>query len=285
MTILGMRNVWRPRVTQAIEKHALYVASSPKAEHLCMTTTPDTVELWNTSTDALVTKQAVGKVGQLFAHSAGCVVRVGDKVVLVPLDGKPQSIALDTDVRALGVMKNDLLIAGEKHVSVVQLDGVKKDQCLAVKGITALSAVGSSLAVGTDVGQVSLLDCAGNDSTLKNTFFDNTPSSTVERITAGPRGTVAVGFANGLVGLWSTDDGSLLTSANLHGSINHLLVKDRELFAASELGDSRSWDLTSLMQNDCELVRHAWKEVPVGWENGRPVVKGIPSAHRCADSQ
>ncbi len=99
---------------------------------------------------------------------------------------------------------------------------------------------------------------------------------------AGPPGTVVVGYANGHVGLWSVDNGSLLHSARLHGPVVHLRVVGGQLVAVSSLGDNLSWELTPMTIDRCELLRQIWEQVPAVWTGGLPVEQSPPPDHACA---
>ena len=110
--------------------------------------------------------------------------------------------------------------------------------------------------------------------------FQDVASSRVAHIASGPAGTVAVGYANGLVGLWSLRDGTLLASERLHGQITHISVDAQGLVAVTDLGDHLSWDLGAFYAPYCELLKAVWAGVPVVWQ-GRPVPSDPPGDHPC----
>jgi hypothetical protein len=93
--------------------------------------------------------------------------------------------------------------------------------------------------------------------------------------------TLALGFRDGTVGLWSTEDGSRLESASLSGPVEHLLVSGNELYAASELGSYVSLDLGAYSEAYCDLLRDIWEAVPVLLERGTPVLREPPADHPC----
>ncbi|MFH0900491.1 MAG: hypothetical protein V2A73_07670 [Pseudomonadota bacterium] len=105
------------------------------------------------------------------------------------------------------------------------------------------------------------------------------------RLHAGPPGTLIAGFANGMLGLWNIQNGTLLDSARLHGSIAHLLVFEDSLYAATELGSYVVMRLGIFSQDYCELLGDIWNNVPVVWENGLPVALTPPFNHRCRRSR
>jgi len=97
----------------------------------------------------------------------------------------------------------------------------------------------------------------------------------------GPRDTLIVGYENGVLGLWNLNDGSQLGHGRLHGPVVHLLLEQRHLFAASELGGQLSWDLSPFFLADCALAKQVASHVGVAWEHGRPVKVPYPDHHPC----
>jgi len=112
-------------------------------------------------------------------------------------------------------------------------------------------------------------------------LFESIPSSPVPRMVAGPLDTIIAGFGNGMVGIWSLQSGALLGQSFLHGPVAHLLLDGSRLHAASELGDSLSWDLSIFDRDYCDVVKEVWQEAPASWESGVPVLRAPPRAHRC----
>jgi hypothetical protein len=100
-------------------------------------------------------------------------------------------------------------------------------------------------------------------------------------IKEGPKRTLAVGFANGFLGLWSADRGSLLHSERLHGPVVHLARRAQKLYAASDLGDHVVVDLGVFHSSYCDVLQNVWKEVPVVWRDGELTLQAPPVSHRC----
>ena len=141
-------------------------------------------------------------------------------------------------------------------------------------------AVGAHVVAGFRDGNLELLPLeAGRPK--PSVAFESIPSSPVTEIRAGPRGTAIVGFANGVLGLWNLADGKPLKRTRLHGSIVHLHQKGTRLYAASELGRTRIWDLGVFDVDYCRLLRRIWTRVPVTWRGGLPVKHPPPAGHRC----
>jgi hypothetical protein len=164
---------------------------------------------------------------------------------------------------------------------VLALDGaatVQRSWAIGAEA-AAMAEVGSTLVVGYRGGQLGLFTL---DGTTTRVSFQQVPSSRPLVIVPGPLGTVAVGYTNGVFGLWSLRDGALLGRARLHGRIAHLRIEDQVLHAATDLGETASWDLTVFYEGYCSLLREIWAHVPVTWESGRPVERAPAPTHPCA---
>ena len=108
-------------------------------------------------------------------------------------------------------------------------------------------------------------------------------TSLVLRLMPGPRQTLVAGFGNGHLGIWSLATGKRLHHARLQGGVRHLLLKDRRLHAASELGHTLTWDLGIYYLNECALLRKVWRGAPLVWKGGRAVEAPAPPDHRCSE--
>ncbi len=139
---------------------------------------------------------------------------------------------------------------------------------------------GHYVVVGFAEGSIELIPTAS--SRLKPSYaFEQVPSSPPVRILAGPMGTLIIGYANGLVGIWNQSDGTRLAHAQLHGPVVHLLLENGKLYAATELGGHLVWDLSAFYRDYCELLREVWQQVPVIWYEGHPTARPPPADHRC----
>ncbi len=112
--------------------------------------------------------------------------------------------------------------------------------------------------------------------------LDDLPSSPVTARAEGPAGTVALGFASGVVGLWHTASGQLLHQVRVHGAVVEVSVAGATLRARSELGDRIEADLSALTSPYCDLLRDVWARVPITIDGARPAAAGPPAGHRCA---
>ena len=166
--------------------------------------------------------------------------------------------------------------------TVFNLSGEETLRLLASVGITAVARLTTDwLAVGYANGNVELLrsqeTSATTASATPNQSLERTPASGVTRIIPGPMGTLIAGYGNGFVGMWSMRDGKLLADGHIHGPIEHLLLEDHGLYAASSLGQHLVWDLSTFYVERCTLLREVWQRVPVVWQEGRAVAATPPS--------
>ena len=154
-------------------------------------------------------------------------------------------------------------------------------------GIAAIARIDADhLAVGYDNGNIELLTSRtatpGDVPTTRSGYsFERTPSSPVTRILSGPMNTLIAGFGNGAVGVWSWRDGKRLADGRTHGPIEHLLLENHRLYAASALGQHLMWDLSTLYDERCTLLREVWASVPVVWQDARAITVPPPAKHPC----
>jgi len=254
--------------------------ASAAGDLLCIATWGDEVEQWRMSIDALAARTRLPGVTDLQATASSCLALAGNSAIAIDSSGTVQPIAVQ-DPSALAVNDDEVWLADSRsvrHFSPALLPLARHGVDIVV---SALAANARWIVLGTRGGGIELMD-RRNGQRLARPTFEGTPASPVLRLAIGDRGVVAAGFANGLVGLWSVDDGRRLLEARLHGPIVHLLLGSDRLLAASELGGSLRWDLGVFAQSQCQLLREVWREVPVEWEEGQAVLRPPPTNHPCA---
>jgi len=148
------------------------------------------------------------------------------------------------------------------------------------EGITATAPIGSWIARGYADGAIELEPATATGEPPRFNLED-LPSSQVEQLGAGPRGTLLAGFADGTVGIWSTTNGARLFHLKLHGPVTRLVLEQGQLSAETDLGDRQDLDLSILEGDYCALMQSIWAEVPVLWEDGIPVARDPDPAHLC----
>ncbi|MCP4901562.1 MAG: WD40 repeat domain-containing protein, partial [bacterium] len=253
----------------AVENRARLASQSEDGQLLCLVTWDGLFELWHVSEDRVLYTDSPSAITRLVAVPGGCLSHSADgQVRLVRADTTLQTFA--EGATAIGCENDEIFVATGNLVSTYTLGGEQSATIEAVEGISAIARMHGRIVVGTSQGPLLAYDEVKTDS--EPSAMRTTPLAPVTRIGAGPSGTMAVGFANGEVALWDLETGGMLMKARLHGEINHLAVGDSGLVAASELGQTLNWDLSSLVESRAEFLRRIRTAAPAVWENGRPVV-------------
>ncbi|MCC6748899.1 MAG: protein kinase [Deltaproteobacteria bacterium] len=148
-------------------------------------------------------------------------------------------------------------------------------------GLTAAARVEEGFALGFEDGTIDLAPAEDGARRPRTRFERGTAGSPVLRLIPGPRETLVVGHASGLVALWDLRTGVRLEELRLHGAVQHLSLVGSRLQGASELGDARSWDLGLYALPYCELLVRVWREVPLRAEGPAFVLQPVPPDHPC----
>jgi len=257
---------------------SVYVSQSADRETLCVLRRDGSVRRYQRNSSQLPGAWKVDEqqrpARQIIALGGACVLRSSNTVGWLDKSGA-RPVKIEGSAQALGRGAQGVLVAAGDYAWKIDNSGVATLKRKIDLGATAIGHSGEQLAVGFSDGSVEL---HGNDGS--NIVLDKTPSSSVERIAAGPANTLIVGHGNGALGVWDATSGRLLASARLHGPVVHLVLDGKVLHAASELGQHLRWDLAPLEMDRCALLRAIWKRVPVVWRDGR-VVLTPPPKHPC----
>jgi hypothetical protein len=266
---------------------------------LCIQTYNDGVELWDLAADDVAVQERMPGLQQVHALSEGCAALANGKVILLHRHGPSSPLGLDGAASAVGSGARRVLVAAGTRVSTFTPDGALIASHLVGARVTAVTQLppaggdhcgeaasiagqGQQLAVGFSNGNVELRSAKGAGAGTRPTLtLEETPASAPLRVLAGPHGTVIVGYASGVLGIWSQRDGSRLGHASLHGQVVHLLLRNQRLYAATDLGQHLQWDLAPFYRQHCDLLRDLWSHVPVVWEDGRAAPRSPPDAHAC----
>jgi hypothetical protein len=272
---------WDPgdrRWARAVSETARLASATGDAGVLCLVTHDDALEIWDLGSDE---RRAIGSVPaatQVRATPHGCVTLAGGTARFHGLDARES--VLGDGVRAMALEGDEVLVATERAVSVLDLDGEERASHSVGAGVCAVLRTGEWLVLGFCNGSLELSPLrAGRRRAVRS--FERTPSSSVVELVAGPAGTLIAGFANGVVGLWDVRTGFQIEQVQLHGAAIHLVVRDGVLHAATDLGDHAVLDLSVLEQPRCDLLRRIWDEVPVLWEGGTPIPTPPPREQEC----
>lgn len=266
---------WRKHV----EQNARLARELPGGERLCTATHQDSVVAWNIQSDSGSTPVSVPGLREVVAVPGACVSLSENGEARVHLDsGSTRQIA--SGASAIGWDGQRVLVAIDRTIRLFRATGEPLTTIPADVGITAMAGVEGAIAVGYRDGSIELVSPDGSKPS-PGTAFDDAPSVPVESILAGPPGTIAAGFLNGMLVVWDLRSGATLHTSQLHGPVAHLNLSGHQLSAASELGDHVRVDLSVLSRDYCELLQEVWKEVPVVWSEGRVVEQSMPEGHRC----
>jgi len=111
--------------------------------------------------------------------------------------------------------------------------------------------------------------------------LEASPSSQVTSLLALPRGTLAVGFADGRLGLWQLSDGANLVMRYLHGPVRWLAESGERLWAGSELGEVAEIDLATFSAPYCDFLGQVRTAVPTVWRAGAPSLAAVDALPAC----
>jgi len=241
------------------------------------------VELWDVPTGRRLATVAVPHVERALVADDGFVTLATGRAELwrCPPAGCHGAVLAPSGATAIAPGRQQILVAAGAEVRRFAPSGVIERTIPLSAGITALLATGNHLFAGFTDGAVEMRALEGASAAPLR--LKDTPTRPVTALTEGPLGTLAAGYANGAVGLWSLADGRQLDRAKLHGSVVHLVVRDGRLHAATDLGDHLTWDLSLALRPYCDLLGEVWAQVPVVWDGQRPVRRSPSADHPCAD--
>ncbi|MFH0901680.1 MAG: serine/threonine-protein kinase, partial [Pseudomonadota bacterium] len=288
---------WRRAVAEEARIAAPLALAS---DGLCLLTYDGELQLWSMRTDRLLASESLANATQVAATERGCLALADGRALLLT-EGAVSAVRgngdhsdegahgfvhheLSSEATVLTFQGGRILVVSGKEALVFAEDGHEETRVPVERGVSALGLLGDRrlLVVGHDTGDIELLPISPGTSKPSYTFEETLPSA-IERFSEGPRRTLMVGYSSGDLGVWSLENGKRLRHSKLHGPIVHLLVDSEtsRLYAATELGDYQSNDMTTFYHDYCVLMRHVWESVPVVWENGMPVVRQPPHSHRC----
>ena len=269
-------------------------AASVQQEHLCLQSFDERVELWGKPHGKRLQRHHLPGLARVLAVPGGCLARsMGGAALglatLITREGEPKTLVTEGKVSALGQSETELLVAAGEHIFAFDMHGATMGSFVADVGVTAVARLGpTQLAVGFRDGNIEIVPTTaakhgkGGAHTRTSYSFEHAPSSAVLRILRGPAGTLFVGYANGVIGMWSYHDGKRLEHARLHGPVTHLLLEKDKLYAATDLGQHLLWDLSVFYASRCALLRRLWQRVPVVWDDGRAKAEPPSADHACS---
>jgi WD40 repeat protein len=266
------------RWQQAVERRALVARADPGGKLLCVHGYDGQLGLWDLATGRLVFRRRIPGLAMVFATSRGCVVgRFGAETVRYTRTGGEEAIP---DSRHSVNVDGDTLLTSDDGKTARVHPPSGPSWTFALKGETsALGRWQDHLIVGYYDRTYELIDVRSRK--RRPLALDRLPRENVLRMVVGPRDSLVLGFASGMVGIWDLKTGARLDGAHLHGEIIHLFIEKDRLYAATDIGSHLVWDLSALAIERCQLLRRVWRRVPVVWEAGRAVLRPPPADHPC----
>ncbi len=261
--------------TSEVSSNGRFLAIQTGLEHL---------ELWDLKSDQKLGTHQLPGLQQWWVNSQG-MAWVLAKGALWRLQGKRKSQMLEKPLLSAFAMQGELLwFASATHLWKLdtQARQPKPVRWKALDGpVSAMRALGAMLGVGYKSGQFVWFPISTQDHKGFQESFYDLPLSAITKILPGPHNTIVLGFQNGTIGIWSRSSGRPLESIRLHGSVKHLRIRQHSLIAATDLGESIVWNISSYQLPRCKLLRDVWKHVAVVWDSGRVVSKPMPQRHPC----
>jgi outer membrane protein assembly factor BamB len=266
---------------RALIERARFASDSGEGDTLCVQTRGG-FELWDRRTDSLRASQD-GAIDGVMALGRGCVAWTDQQIWLYDAEGHARRLTTEGPVSAVGSTGDTLLVAVQEGLTsqVLSVDTatLTTETRWTVKvNVTAITESHGVGVIGYDDGGVEVLSPDGDTVAL---VLSATDSTDIVALLEGPQETVIVGFSGGQIGLWSQADGTKLAVGHLHGRVVHTFIQDQFLYAATDLGEYLTWDLSAFYLSRCELLREIWARVPTVWRGGRPVAEPPPAGHEC----
>lgn len=260
--------------------------NSTAGHSLCLVTHDDYAELWDMQTDTRKWRAKVPGIQGVFQMQSGCLVYTSTQVIRYTDDGLAHPLAVSAPINTVSVVSDEIMVGEESVVHRFSLDGKHIATHRLSPGVTAVSQMKTELSsapilmVGFEDGSVEFL------STTQSTQQENVQSvhhgsAQVSKIVPVAGGLVAIGYANGEVGLWDMTTRRRLDTIRMRGSIRHLVAQSKHLYAATDLGQAFKWDVGIFQLDQCTFIREVWSDIPVVWSDGQAIEAAPPVDHPC----
>ncbi len=266
---------WR----RAVEARAAYASESDSGRLLCLRTHENELELWDKDADQRLFTEPVSDLEQVVATPYGCLTLARGQVRLH--EGGDEARLLAREATVMAWSREQILVATNDGILVFDERGEQVSAHAPGAGATALAQTSDFVVVGFLDGSIELVHTRDERTETGQISFEGAPSSAVVRVLPGPRDTLIAAFSDGLLGIWSLENGTRLYHTRLHALVTHLLLEGDWLYAVSELGQHVALDLSVFSQDYCELLGEVWSTVPVVWEGGLVVWRAPSASHRC----
>ncbi len=266
---------WQARIREAALDAHMPRPDAP----LCLVTFDGVVEQWDTASGEKKLAGVARGGRRILSVAGGCLALGKGRATLFRPD-RPLKVLASQAASAAAQHPRGILLAVGDALRLLSSDGALLRSHPVPRGAVTVALFKGGVALGYPDGGVELLD---EESGARRPSFtlEGAPASPVVALTGALAGTLAVGYANGEVGLHMLTNGRRLRRSRLHGPARHLLFNKGQLMAATVLEDSQAWDLSKLTARYCQVLREVWRQVPVTWKDGLPRVSPPPMGHTC----
>ena len=268
------------RLVSAVSRlsHPLYPSSD--GHRLAIIPKPDQVLLWNVNQGRPRWSTAWKGIQSALPLGSGVAGLAQGRVTFATGAHGKRRVLVPSGAGLITLAGSRLLVATARRLHVFDAQARPQRRFPVAPGVTAALLTDDHLVLGYRDGTVELTPRRGQAKRLGHPF-ESTPSQPVTRLAAGPLSTLAVGFADGTVGLWNLRNGKLLQRHRLNGGVRHLVRLGHQLHAATGLADTARLDLTVFHQQECVLMRRIWARFRATWDRGRATNRPPPRKHRC----
>ena len=265
----------------AVETRGLRGDIDESSMLLCLQTSGALLEIWDLRKDRRLYKKSIPATEAILALPGGCLTLAKGEVSLHNRNGT--TTFLRSRAVAVARHKEDILVAGERKLTLYDTTGRIKGSYETNPGVKAMLRIKRQLFLGFGDGTIEPAPMNAGSKASGGAFGDSLSSSVVSML-EGPGGTLVAGYANGYLIIWSLKNRIRLHHSKLHGPVRYLSLKDSTLYAATELGDHTVLDLSVFKTQYCDLVQEVTRSIPVTWEDGKPISKTALERHDCRAS-
>jgi hypothetical protein len=230
--------------------------------------------LWSVEDDRAIAAVPGPLPERILAQSGACLAIGEGGLRRLGRDGSVRTLVPD-EVGAVQVDGDETLVVSGDRLRVFGADGTEGQGAPVPPRVTAVARSGQTLVVGFADGSISEIGRDGPS-------LADTPASQVVAVALGPVGTIVAGHGGGEVGIWSAATGARLDAAYVAGSVTRLEVVGATVRAVGQRGGRVERDLAFASAPRCAILREVWAEVPIVWEGGAAVRRGVPAGHPCA---
>jgi tetratricopeptide (TPR) repeat protein len=245
------------RWLRALRQQGRQASQQATGAPLCVATHHGHLEIWSTGADRLIGDHAIDDLVDVIGLPSGCAATTADSVVL-SAGSEPQALKLDSPPRAVGWAEQRLVVVTEQSIVAFAESGERlAEHRPGIADATAVTQVGSTLAVGSEDGSLHWIATADDKSERRAGVI----ASRVTALAPGPANMLFVGYASGDVALVDRN-GAAQWRGRLSGVVSHVHADDDAIVAGTQTGDGERWPMPALKRDRCELLAHLGSSEP-----------------------